>query len=252
MIAPALAIALFRYGAVAALAPIFLSHLLLLYPTLLPNSQWWGPVFRSFTTQEKEVWLTIDDGPALADTARILALLDEYRAQATFFIIGQSAETQPHLITEILARGHQLANHTFTHPSTSFWCAGPQRIRREIDQCTRYLRVTDERRSTFFRAPVGLINPFVHPVLKLRGMQAVGWSARGYDAVRRDAQAVAGAITSQASPGAIILLHQGRRAADDADFHPRCIELVLQRLSSKGYRFIVPSPERLRTSAAAR
>ena len=50
---------------VVALVPLFISHLLILYPTLVPHSQWWGPVVRSFETSEKEVWLTIDDGPTL-------------------------------------------------------------------------------------------------------------------------------------------------------------------------------------------
>ena len=55
---------------VIALVPLFISHLLILYPTLVPHSQWWGPVLRSFETSGKEVWITIDDGPTPEHTER--------------------------------------------------------------------------------------------------------------------------------------------------------------------------------------
>ena len=116
-LAPCLAFYLARTNLLVALAPIFLSHLLLLYATLRPNCQWWGPVMRSFKTSEPEVWLTIDDGPSPAHTVAMLDLLDRFQARATFFVIGTRAEKYPHLLTEILSRGHEIANHTYTHPS---------------------------------------------------------------------------------------------------------------------------------------
>src|SRR5881394_2040718 len=97
---------------ILAFAPIFLSHVLLLYPTLRANCQWFGPVMRSFETDKTEVWLTIDDGPSPVHTVAILDLLDRFKARATFFVIGSRAEKYPHLLTEILSRGHEIANHT--------------------------------------------------------------------------------------------------------------------------------------------
>ena len=124
-VAPVLALYLSRTNLLIALAPLFISHLLLLYATLVPNCQWWGPVIRSFDTTQPEVWITIDDGPSPAHTTKILDLLERFNARATFFVIGQRAEEYPHLITEILSRGHEIANHTYTHPSGMFWAAGP-------------------------------------------------------------------------------------------------------------------------------
>ena len=155
-LAPCLAFYLLRTNLVVALAPIFLSHVLLLYPTLVANCQWWGPVIRSFETTEPEVWLTIDDGPSPAHTGAMLDLLDRFQARATFFVIGKRADEYPHLITEILARGHEIANHTYTHPSGMFWAAGPHRIATEIDLCAELLRAGPDRPAHFFRAPVGL------------------------------------------------------------------------------------------------
>jgi peptidoglycan-N-acetylglucosamine deacetylase len=251
VLAPFLALTLALAGTnlYLALAPLFLSHLLLLYATLVANCQWWGPVVTRFETTEQEVWLTIDDGPSPAHTTKMLDALEQFDARATFFVVGEKAEKFPHLITEILARGHALANHTHTHPSGTFWCLGPTRIRSEIDRCAETLRTTRERPANFFRAPAGMKNPFVHSALARHAMTLVGWTVRGLDTVRRNPQRVAARIEKAARPGAIILLHEGQRTARNPDFNPRCLKLTLQRLSDRGYRFVIPRPEQLRAEA---
>ena len=245
-VAPVLSLVFISTNVYAALAPLFVSHMLMLYATLVANCQWWGPVFTRFQTSQQEVWITIDDGPSPAHTPKLLDILDRFEARATFFVVGANAEKYPHLITEILARGHTLANHTFMHPSTTFWCASASKIKREIDRCAETLRTTPERPATYFRAPAGMKNPFVHPALARRGMVLIGWTARGLDTVQRDAARVAQRIEKGTTPGAIILLHEGHRLRQDPDFHPRCLELVLQRLATRGYQFVIPLPEQLR------
>jgi peptidoglycan/xylan/chitin deacetylase (PgdA/CDA1 family) len=250
LIAPFLSLGLIGTNLYFALAPLFVSHLLLLYATLMPNCQWWGPVMTTFNTVEREVWITIDDGPSPVHTTKILEVLEQFEARATFFVIGARAEAHPHLITEILARGHALANHTQTHPRRSFWCAGPAKIGREIDRCAETLRTTPERPALLFRAPVGMKNPFVHPALARRAMTLVGWTVRGLDSIQRDPQRVAERIEKTARPGAIIVLHEGQRAETDPEFNPRCLELTLQRLAARGYRFVIPRPEQLRAQSS--
>lgn len=247
--APLLAVGLRHSPLVIALAPIFISHLFLLYATLTPNCQWWGPVVQSFATSEREVWLTIDDGPSPTHTLRFLDILEQHRARATFFVIGRSADKYPHLITEILARGHQLGNHTYTHPSSCFWAAPPRTIAAEIDRCAQLLRTAPDRPANLFRAPAGLKNFFVHHELRGRGLQLVGWTIRGLDTVRRDAASIAQRIRKNARPGAIILLHEGHRTKRDPNFQPRCLELTLQELESAGYSFVIPLPPQLRAYA---
>jgi peptidoglycan/xylan/chitin deacetylase (PgdA/CDA1 family) len=249
-IAPVLSFFLLRFNVIIALAPIFLSHLFLLYATMVANCQWFGPVMRSFETTEREVWLTIDDGPSPAHTLAILDLLDRFDARATFFVIGKNAEQYPHLITAILTRGHEIANHTYSHPSGRFWMAGPRRIAREIDLCAELLRGAPDRPTRFFRAPVGLKNPFVHPELESRGLALVGWSVRGLDTIRRDSMDVANRILREARPGAIVVLHEGHRIESDPEFNPRCLEQTLSALAGKGYRCVIPQPEQLRPRGA--
>lgn len=249
--APLLGFLLVPVNVVLALAPIVLSHVLLLYATLAANCQWFGPVMRSFETSNEEVWLTIDDGPSPAHTTAMLDLLDRFDARATFFVVGLNAERYPHLITEILTRGHEIANHTYTHPGGSFWLAGPRRIAAEIDLCAEHLRARPDRPARFFRAPVGLKNLFVHPELKPRGLALVGWSVRSLDTIRRDSNEIAARIARAARPGAIIILHEGHRVESDPEFHPRCLEQTLAALAERGYRCVIPRPEQLRRRAAA-
>ena len=251
-IAPCLGFFLIRFHLVAALAPIFLSHLLLLYPTLRANCQWFGPVMRSFETDKPEVWLTIDDGPSPAHTGAMLDLLDQFNARATFFVIGSRAEQYPHLLTEILSRGHEIANHTYSHPSGSFWMAGPRRIGLEIDLCAELLRTDQERPARFFRAPVGLKNLFVHPELKRRRLALVGWAIRGLDTIRRDPAQVARRILRATKPGSIIVLHEGHRTVKNPEFNPRCLELTLSGLTEQGYQCVIPRLEQLRPRAVGK
>ena len=138
----------------------------------------------------------------------------------------------------IRAAGHSLANHTATHPSGSFWCFGPGAIARQIEQC--------DVPTPYFRAPAGLKNFFVHPALRQRGMELIGWHVRGLDTVSQDAQAVVDRILREVAPGAIILLHEGHRVERDPDFHPRCLELALAALTKANYRCVLPKPEQLR------
>jgi peptidoglycan/xylan/chitin deacetylase (PgdA/CDA1 family) len=251
-VAPCLGFFLITTNVFIALAPMVLVHIFLICAIIVPNCQWLGPVMRSFATNDPEIWLTIDDGPSPAHTPVILDLLDRFQARATFFVIGLNAENHPHLITEILARGHQIANHTYTHPSARFWMAGPTRNANEIDRCAEHLRSAKDRPARFFRAPVGIKNLFLHPELDRRGLIFVGWNLRGLDTVRRNASAIAARIVERTRPGSIVLLHEGHRVETDPDFHPQCIELTLSGLAEKGYRCVIPQPEQLRASSAGK
>lgn len=235
VIAPVALIALWRTAPLAGIGILALSHALLLYPTLRPNAQWLGPVVTSFAPEGNEVWLTIDDGPT-DDTAAILDILDARGAKATFFVKGVLARQRPDLVRAIVERGHGIGNHSDTHPSASFWCLLPSAIAREIDGCAAAIPPTP-----WFRAPVGMKNPAVHPALARRGMRLIGWSARGFDGVRADIESVVQRIVPRAFPGAIVLLHQGRDTA------AACIARVVDELRARGYAFVIPAGERLKT-----
>lgn len=238
--APLIVIALWRVSPGAAISVLALSHALLLYPTLRPNAQWLGPVVTNFRTEGRELWLTIDDGPT-GDTLALLDLLERRKAKATFFVKGTLALENPGLIREMLARGHSVANHSQTHPSGSFWCLGPGRIAGEIDACNAELATITGIEPKWFRAPVGMKNPFVHPILDRRGMTLIGWSGRGFDATMSNADGVLRRLSPHIYPGAVIVLHQGRA------WSLSVIERVIAEMQDRGYEFVIPDQSRLKT-----
>lgn len=241
VIAPIALILLWPYSPLAAVGVLALSHALLLYPTLRPNVQWLGPVITRFATKSNEAWLTIDDGPT-EDTRAVLELFDAHGVKATFFVKGALAEQRPELVREIVERGHSVANHSQTHPSGSFWCSLPGRIGDEIDRCNRALLDATGNSPRWFRAPVGLKNPAVHPALSRRGMRLIGWTARGFDAVLTDPEQVVARILPKLAPGAIIVLHQGRAHS------LRVLEQVIVALHERGYSFVIPDDAQLRVA----
>ena len=213
-------IALFPINAIAKLItePIAL---------LVPNNEWLGPVVSRFETDEKQVWLTIDDGPT-DDTPALLDLLDARGVRATFFVKGKLAT--PELIEAIAARGHTIGNHTQNHRSATFWCSSRDTTAREIDECAAKIPPTP-----LFRAPVGHKNRHLHSLLAERRMKLVGFSARAYDAVLNDPRKIAETIAKKVEPGAIIVLHQGRPWSLEA------IECTIEAISKRGYVWVIPS-----------
>lgn len=213
---------------------------LIVYPAIRANCRWFGPVVTRFHTREKAVWLTIDDGPHPEDTPALLKLLKKHHARATFFVIGRRVEKYPELARAIVREGHTLANHSQTHPALFFWCFPAPWLARQIDQCTQALHAATGKSPRWFRAPAGMANLFLHFLLRDRAMPLIGWSARGFDGVLRDTEVMAARICHSIQPGAIILLHEGRRDRRGRAINVILAETILNRLTEDGYVFTVP------------
>ncbi|MDB6163187.1 MAG: polysaccharide deacetylase family protein [Xanthomonadaceae bacterium] len=232
----ALALAVWwRVGWQVGLPLLMASHLPFWWGTLRPQSRLFCPVLTRLPTSERVVWLTIDDGPS-SQTLPMLDLLDAHAAKATFFVVGERAAARPELVREIVRRGHGIGNHSATHPERVFWALPPHRMRSEIERTQAILQQITGERPRWFRAVVGMANPFVASALKREGLTRVAWNARGFDAVVADPQRVLRGIEHQLAPGAIVLMHEGAA-------HGRNLEgmaLLLQRLDALGYRTVLP------------
>jgi peptidoglycan-N-acetylglucosamine deacetylase len=213
---------------------------LIVYPAIRANCRWFGPVVTRFRVQEKTVWLTIDDGPHPEDTPQLLKLLKRYNARATFFVIGQRVQKYPELARAIVRDGHTLANHSQTHPVLIFWSFLESRLTRELEQCNQSLRDAAGEPPRWFRAPAGMANLFLHILLCDRDMRLIGWSARGFDGLMHNPEAMAKRIQKSIRPGAIILLHEGRRDRHGRPINLILAETVLSRLKADGYTVAVP------------
>ncbi|MFA6921235.1 MAG: polysaccharide deacetylase family protein [Gallionella sp.] len=197
-----------------ALAAVLANHALLALQGLWPRSHWLGPNWTRLPTAaaaRREIALTIDDGPDPAVTPQVLDLLDSYSAKATFFCIGIKAARHPELCREIVRRGHAVENHS-QHHHHYFSLKGLAAMLREVQAAQHTLTEITGQPPLFFRAPAGLRNPFLDPVLAKLGLRLASWSARGFDTRVNDVERVKHKLLRGLRAGAILLLHDGNAA----------------------------------------
>ncbi|MEY2688637.1 MAG: hypothetical protein RL375_2835 [Pseudomonadota bacterium] len=200
-----------------AVAALVVNHVVLCAASLWPRSQWLGRnVVRlpAASAARGEIALTIDDGPDPAVTPAVLDLLARYGVRASFFCIADRAVAQPDLVARLVAEGHEVHNHTARHDHR-FSLLGPAAFRREIGSAQdSFARLTGVRPSCF-RAPAGLRNPMLAPVLHDLGLTLVSWTRRGYDTRETDAARVVARLVGPGLRGGdILLLHDGNAARD--------------------------------------
>ena len=176
-----------------------------------PASQIFGPVARR--VEGRGPLLTIDDGPHPQDTPLILDLLDKHGVKAVFFVVGDKVREFPELAREIVARGHELGNHTMTHPQESMWIIGPWKTWREISECQKTIEEVAGVRPRWFRAPVGHRNYFTHPVTSALGLEVMAWTRRAFDAVLGDVDGIVRRLTKDLGDGDVLLMHEATPVA---------------------------------------
>jgi peptidoglycan/xylan/chitin deacetylase (PgdA/CDA1 family) len=237
------ALILFHNHPVAGLTLFFGAGGVVIYHLFVPSAQGLGPVVTRFATRNREVWLTIDDGPDPVDTPRILELLAQHDARASFFCIGECAARYPELVAAIVRAGHQVHHHTHTHPLVGFWCASPGDVAAEIDDGLEALELAGAE-PRYFRGPVGIKNLFLHAALEERGLRYVGWSVRSRDCISSSPGAVAERVMRRLTPGDIILMHEGSSVPGAVRI--QAIGALLERLTGAGFRCVNPPDSSLR------
>jgi len=196
------------------LVVIIFNHLVITSLGLWPRSQALGPNLTRLPATaiaRNEIALTIDDGPDPIVTPQVLAILDQYAVKATFFCIADKAAQFPELCQQIIRRGHTIENHSQHHRHT-FSLLGYAAIKRELQTAQDTLTTITGQRPLFFRAPAGLRNIFLDPVLTQLGLRLATWSVRGFDTQFGDAQRVTTKLLSGLHAGAILLIHDGNAA----------------------------------------
>jgi len=197
-----------------ALGAVAANHLTLVAAGLWPRSQLLGPNLIRLPAQNSaraRVAITIDDGPDPDVTPQVLLQLAEHQAHATFFCVGERVERYPELAREITVRGHHIENHSQRHRH-DFSLMGPHGLAAEISQAQDSIARATGIRPGFFRAPAGLRNPFLDPVLARLQLRLASWTRRGFDTVDPNADAVYRRLTSRLRDGDILLLHDGNAA----------------------------------------
>jgi len=205
-----------------ALGAVVADHLLLVAAGLWPRSQVLGENWiRLPAAAAGQVALTIDDGPDPQVTPRTLELLARHGARATFFCIGERVARHPQLARRITAEGHAIGNHSHRHLHR-FSLLGPRALAREVHEAQQAIIGATGTTPCFFRAPAGLRNVFLEPVLARANLRLVSWTRRGFDTVSHDGAQVLARLTRGLRARDILLLHDGhaaRTAAGGAVIH---------------------------------
>ena len=181
------------------------------------------------TTGNKVIALTFDDGPG-PYTAHLLNILDQYGAKATFFLIGSKVSGQASIVRSIQAHGHQLGNHSWSHPELPKLSV--DQIAGEIDRTNEAIRQATGVKPSILRPPYGAVNGIVLEQLRLRGMSSILWSVDTRDWADRNSQIVCSRAVAGARPGAIILMHDIHQTSVGA------VPCILSALKQQGYSFV--------------
>jgi len=192
-------------------------------------SLWRGPRAR------RSLALTFDDGPS-ESTPAILDVLARYGVRATFFQCGANVERLPAIARAVHDAGHEIGNHSQTHPYFCFH--SPQFMLDQLDRAQRVIGEAAGVQPVWFRAPYGVRWPGLGAAQRRLGLTGVMWTVIGYD-WSLTAEAVVRRVSGRISNGAIVCLHDGRelRTKPDVRTTIAAVEHLIPTMLDRGYQF---------------
>jgi peptidoglycan/xylan/chitin deacetylase (PgdA/CDA1 family) len=174
--------------------------------------------------------LTFDDGPDPVHTPALLDALAELRAPATFFVLGKRVDAHPELAARIVREGHELGNHTYSHPYLPL--ARSQTVARELAAADAAIERATGTRPTLARPPYGGRSPRNVRVFDRAGKRLVLWDVNSFDWKQRSPEAITERVLSRVRPGSIILLHEAR---DGGETTVQAVKKLVPALHARGY-----------------
>lgn len=220
-------------------------------------------------TDRKVVYLTFDDGPHPPETERVLDVLREHGARATFFLIGSKVSGNEAVLRRMLEEGHALGLHTYSHACT-FPLLSFDKMMADVNEGKRAVESVAGKKISLFRPPFGVTNPTIAKVVRTLRLQTVGWDVRSFDTMFCKSSEhscessehsckqsehsckqsghdwyvpVVERIMKQVHPGSVILLHDRLYGASDL------LALLLDSLAASGYDFTCALPNTLTSSS---
>lgn len=200
------------------------------------SSRLFGPNAWRGASGQRRIALTFDDGPSQA-TPELLDILDVFGARATFFQCGINVERLPGITKLVRERGHEIGNHTYSHPRL-IGCS-KARIHEEIGKTQNAIREAAGVAPRLFRAPYGARWFGLASALREHDLMGVMWTVIGYD-WEWEAPEIARFVLSHASAGGIICLHDGDRVSPEVDRRNtlEAVRQILPKLCGQGYSFV--------------
>lgn len=187
------------------------------------------PVY-NVDTEEKVLSISFDAAWGRANTEGILDILDRYDVKTTFFLVGFWAEKHPDLVQELVARGHEIGNHSATHPHMSQ--LSDAQIREELSKCSDLVESITGKPTTLFRPPYGEYNDAVVRISRQEGYECVQWNVDSLDWKNLGTQNMVRQCTKSVNPGDIVLFH------NDSKYILEALPQILEYYTQAGYKII--------------
>ena len=186
--------------------------------------RWFPNLIWNIPNDENSVFLTFDDGPTPEVTPWVLEMLRQYNAKATFFCLARNAERHPDLFARIVAEGHAIGNHSYSH--LKGWGTSTKQYLEDIDYASTYLN------TNLFRPPYGRFTPKQFRLLRER-YRVVLWSIISMDYSRCvSGRRVAQYVMSHIKPGDIVVFHDSLKAERNLRY---ALPFVLETIAMRGY-----------------
>jgi polysaccharide deacetylase family sporulation protein PdaB len=202
-------------------------------PTEAANSKY---VVKANTTS-KVIALTFDDGSDGTNIQKILDTLSANKVKATFFLTGSGAEKHSQAIKNIVAKGHQISNHSFSHPD--FTKLSAAKMKAELDKTEATIKkITGKSTKPLFRAPFGSTNAAVLAAVGNAGYtHTIHWNIDTVDWKGVSSASITNKVVNNVVPGTIVLMHTGAGASGT----PGALPGMISKLKAKGYKFVTVS-----------
>jgi peptidoglycan-N-acetylglucosamine deacetylase len=191
-------------------------------------------VYNACNVDGPYVAMTFDDGPHATNTPRLLDMLKQRGIKATFFVVGQCAQEYPQIMKRIVAEGHEVASHSWSHPNLQRMGEGG--VREQLQRTHDIIKETAGVTPKVMRPPYGAYSPAQARLWhELWGYKVIIWDVDPYDWKYRNAARVHSEILRQTRSGSIILTHDIHKTTIDA------MPETLDDLTAKGFKFVTVS-----------
>ncbi len=192
-----------------------------------------GQIVWEVKTQEKIIALTFDDGPHKKYTPEILDLLAKYDAKATFFVVGQNAEKNPEVVLRMYEEGHEIANHTYTHPLKT----NVPNLIKEIKQTHDTIYSISGYSPILFRPVEGQYTDAMIDAIVKEGYKVVMWSWHldTLDWKSPGVNQIVDTVLEGVKEGNVVLFHDG---GGNREQTVKALKKILPALEKQGYKFV--------------
>lgn len=222
-----------RYGLPVYIYPLLfiVYSLIVFYGCYYVGSNFFIKIICSAPTNQKEIAISFDDGPAKNYTTEILQLLKQDNIKAAFFCIGKRIAGNENIIRQIKEEGHIIGNHSYSH---HFWfdMFSSGKMLDDLKRMDQEMEKVTGMRPKLFRPPYGVTNPNLKKAIIKGEYTPVGWSVRSMDTVIKDEKRLLSNIKGSLKPGAIFLFH------DTSETTLKVLPEFIKEVKNRGYQII--------------